>query len=319
MATGAVLVGRRTFDIAGRWNGDHHDGVPIFVPTRGEPPEPAWDRVHYVTDGVESAMVQAKEAAGDADVMVHGATLAQSCSARRVLDELEIHLIPLLLGAGRRLFDGERVRARAHPRHRRTRGHPPALPGGGMSERRLILHMSVSLDGFVANRDGVIDWLTPGDGVDHGNRRHRANLEMLGEVGLIVLGRGAYEEMAGAWSSSDSPMAVLINALPKIVYSQSLSEEPTWNNTRISHAALSDEIPALKREGGKDIVVFGGGRLAHSLIRERLVDEFRLTVHPVALGEGLSLMHGLPEPQRFELISSTTYADGSVMQVLQPA
>src|SRR5215213_3516473 len=85
MATGAVLVGRRTFDIAGRWGGDHH-GVPIFVPTRGEPPEPASDLVNYVTDGVESAMRQAKQAAGDADVMVHGADLAQSCLRAGVLD-----------------------------------------------------------------------------------------------------------------------------------------------------------------------------------------------------------------------------------------
>ena len=73
-----------------------------------------------------------------------------------------------------------------------------------------------------------------------------------------------------------------------------------------------------RREGGRDIVVFGGGRIAHSLIRHRLVDEYRLTVHPVALGEGISLMHGLPEPQRFELVSSTAYADGAVMQVLLP-
>ena len=58
MATGAVLVGRRTFDLAGRWDGDHH-GVPIFVPTRGEPPAPASDLVNYVTDGIESAMSQA--------------------------------------------------------------------------------------------------------------------------------------------------------------------------------------------------------------------------------------------------------------------
>ena len=185
--------------------------------------------------------------------------------------------------------------------------------------RRLILHMSVSLDGFVARPDGVIDWLTPPSAIDHGDRRHRANLEMLGQVGLIVLGRAAYEQMADAWASSDSPMALLINALPKIVYSQSLSDEPTWNNTRISRAALADEIPALKREPGEDIIVFGGGHIANSLIRERLVDEYRLTVHPVALGEGISLMHGLPEPQRFELISSTTYTDGSVSQVLQPA
>jgi dihydrofolate reductase len=104
MATGAVLVGRRTFDIAGHWNGDHH-GVPIFVPTRGAPPAPQSDLVHYVTDGVESAMRQAKEAAGEANVMVHGADLAQSLLRAGVLDELEIHLIPVLLGEGRRLFE----------------------------------------------------------------------------------------------------------------------------------------------------------------------------------------------------------------------
>jgi dihydrofolate reductase len=106
MATGAVVVGRRTLDYAGQWNGDHHDGVPIFVPTRGEPPEPpASELVAYVTDGVESAMRQAKEAAGDKDVMVHGADLAQSLLRAGVLDELQIHLIPVLLGEGRRLFE----------------------------------------------------------------------------------------------------------------------------------------------------------------------------------------------------------------------
>jgi dihydrofolate reductase len=103
IATGAVLVGRRTFDIAGRWNGDHH-GVPIFVPTRGEPPAPASDWVHYVTDGIESAMRQAKQAAAGANVLVHGAEVAQWCLRAGVLDELEIHLIPVLLGAGRPLF-----------------------------------------------------------------------------------------------------------------------------------------------------------------------------------------------------------------------
>jgi dihydrofolate reductase len=101
-----VVVGRRTFDYAGHWNGDHHDGVPIFVPTRGEPPaQPASELVHYVTDGVESAMRQAKEAAGDKDVMVHGADLAQSLLRAGVLNELQIHLIPVLLSKGRRLFD----------------------------------------------------------------------------------------------------------------------------------------------------------------------------------------------------------------------
>src|SRR5690348_2223423 len=63
LATRAVVVGRRTFDLAGHWNGDHH-GVPIFVPTRGTPPAPQSEWVHYVTDGVESAMAQARAAAG---------------------------------------------------------------------------------------------------------------------------------------------------------------------------------------------------------------------------------------------------------------
>jgi dihydrofolate reductase len=108
MSTGAVVVGRKTFDYAGHWNGDHH-GVPIFVPTRGTPPAPQSDWVHYVTDGVESAMRQAKQAAGEKDVMVHGADLAQSLLQAGVLDELEIHLVPVLLGGGRRLFGAQQA------------------------------------------------------------------------------------------------------------------------------------------------------------------------------------------------------------------
>ncbi|MEV6036572.1 hypothetical protein AB0L65_35840 [Nonomuraea sp. NPDC052116] len=71
MATGAVVVGRKTFDYAGHWHGDHH-GVPIFVPTRGVPPAPQSGWVHYVPD-VATAMREAKAAAGGKDVMVHGA------------------------------------------------------------------------------------------------------------------------------------------------------------------------------------------------------------------------------------------------------
>jgi dihydrofolate reductase len=186
-------------------------------------------------------------------------------------------------------------------------------------QRRLILHMSVSLDGFVARSDGVIDWLSPRDErtPDHGDTRHNANLEMLGQIGLIVLGRGAYEDMVRAWPITDSPMGRLMNGLPKVVFSERL-EAVAWENARLNEGPLEDEIPKLKRESGGDIVAFGGGHFAHSLIRERLVDEYRLTIHPVALGAGISLMHGLPEPQRFQLVGATVYADGSISQVLRP-
>jgi dihydrofolate reductase len=105
LATGAVLTGRRTGDYVDYWGGDHHDGVPIFVPTHDAPTGRFPGNVHFVTDGIESCVEQAKSAAGDRDVMAHGAYTAQSCLRARVLDVLEIQLIPVLFGQGRRLFD----------------------------------------------------------------------------------------------------------------------------------------------------------------------------------------------------------------------
>jgi len=109
MATGAVVAGRGTVEPAGYWGGDHHDGVPIFILTRQErdsdPKE--WPLVTFVND-VGTAMSEAKRAAGDKNVLVHGAGTAQLALAAGVLDELEIHLIPVLLGQGRRLFDNLR-------------------------------------------------------------------------------------------------------------------------------------------------------------------------------------------------------------------
>ena len=106
LATGAVVAGRGTVEPAGFWGGDHHDGVPIFILTRRDPNEmPHWPLVTYVND-VTSAMTRAKAAAGDKDVLVQGAGTAQLALAAGVLDELELHVVPVLFGQGRRLFDG---------------------------------------------------------------------------------------------------------------------------------------------------------------------------------------------------------------------
>jgi dihydrofolate reductase len=105
-ATGAVVVGRRTAEFVDHWGGDHH-GVPVFVPSH-RPPGPSvakYPLVTYVTDGIAGAMAQAKGAAGDRDVMVHGAYTAQRALEAGVLDELQIHQIPVLFGGGRRLFE----------------------------------------------------------------------------------------------------------------------------------------------------------------------------------------------------------------------
>jgi dihydrofolate reductase len=105
LATGAVVAGRGTAEPADYWAGDHHDGVPIFILSRHRSGvDPRRPLVTYVGD-VETAMADAKEAAGAKDVLVHGVGTAQLALAAGVLDEIQIHLIPVLLGAGRRLFE----------------------------------------------------------------------------------------------------------------------------------------------------------------------------------------------------------------------
>lgn len=107
MSTGAVVAGRGTFEPAGGWGGDHHDGVPIFVVARHEPgiDISRWPLVSYVGD-VTTAMTRAKEAAGDKNVLVHGVAITRLALAAGVLDELELHVVPVLFGQGRRLFEG---------------------------------------------------------------------------------------------------------------------------------------------------------------------------------------------------------------------
>ena len=106
-ATGAILSGRNTAEQTDHWGGDHHGGVKIFVPSH-RPPNPSvanYLLVTYVNDGIVSAMTKAKAAAGNRNVLVHGAYTAQRALEAGVLDELQIHQIPVLFGNGRRLFD----------------------------------------------------------------------------------------------------------------------------------------------------------------------------------------------------------------------
>jgi dihydrofolate reductase len=104
LATRAIISGRRTYEHAGHWNGDHHGGVPILVLTHDVPGEPPPGTVRFVTDVVECAAF-ARDVVGDGVAMVHGAGAAQSLLGAGEVDELELHVVPVLLGSGRRLFD----------------------------------------------------------------------------------------------------------------------------------------------------------------------------------------------------------------------
>jgi dihydrofolate reductase len=107
MATGAVVAGRGTVEPAGWWDGDHHDGVPIFILTRTRTSADVeqWPLITVLDDAAE-AITRAKAAAGDRDVLVHGVGCAQAALSAGLLDEVQLHLVPTILGEGRRLFEG---------------------------------------------------------------------------------------------------------------------------------------------------------------------------------------------------------------------
>jgi dihydrofolate reductase len=107
MGTGAVVAGRGTVEPAGWWGGDHHDGVAIFILSTTRTPDSVaqWPLV-TVLDDVREAIGRAKEAAGERDVLVHGVGCAAAALEAGVLDEVQLHLVPTLLGDGRRLFEG---------------------------------------------------------------------------------------------------------------------------------------------------------------------------------------------------------------------
>jgi dihydrofolate reductase len=182
--------------------------------------------------------------------------------------------------------------------------------------RKLVLQMGLSLDGLVARpgRHGGGDWGLPPEDPALKERK----LEWLRDTGLHVMGRATYEEMAEFWPTSDDAYAAPMNEIPKVVFSGTL-ERAEWADSRIARGDLADEIAELKSEPGKDMIAWGGAAFAQSLTRLGLVDEYRLTLQPVALGDGLPLFKGLTAPLRLELVDAQTYNTGAALHVYRPA
>jgi dihydrofolate reductase len=182
--------------------------------------------------------------------------------------------------------------------------------------RKLILSMMVSLDGLVARpgRHGAGGWgLPPAD-----SALKERKLGWFRDIGLHLMGRATYQEMAEFWPTSNDAYAAPMNDIPKVVFSQTL-KQADWPESRIARGDLAAEITALKREPGKDMIAWGGAAFAQSLNRLGLVDEYRLILQPVALGEGLPLFKDLKAPLRLELVHTTTYSTGAALNIYHPA
>jgi dihydrofolate reductase len=181
--------------------------------------------------------------------------------------------------------------------------------------RQVVLQFWISLDGYSCDEDTelyrMMAEITDDEQEDYFVRRLR-------QAGTHIMGRSTYQEMAKFWPASSQPIAAPMNDIPKVVFSRTL-ETADWPQTRIARGDTAEEIARLKQEPGGEIVAHGGTQFLRSLIRLGLVDEYRLWVLPVAVGEGVPLFTGLAHPLSLRLIASTAFPSGILELAYAPA
>jgi dihydrofolate reductase len=129
-------------------------------------------------------------------------------------------------------------------------------------------------------------------------------------AGGLLLGRTTYEIFAAYWPNQDEPFAVQINEMPKYVASTTLEEPLEWNNSSLLKGDVAEAVARLKEQPGKDLMVIGSGRLAQTLMRHELVDEYRLMIHPIVLGTGKRLFGDDDGKLPLKLVDSKTSSTG---------
>jgi Dihydrofolate reductase len=177
--------------------------------------------------------------------------------------------------------------------------------------RKLMLYMHVSLDGFVqGEQDWDINWIT------YNEELEQYADETFSTVDTVLWGRGTYLGMQQYWtnvpddaSAHDKAHSIWINKTQKVVISTTL-ETADWNNSILIKDNIAEEVRKLKNGDGRDMVIIGSPRLAHSLMRHNLIDEFRVNVNPVVLGKGLPLFKDIEERIPLELVENRTFRCG---------
>lgn len=162
--------------------------------------------------------------------------------------------------------------------------------------RKVILQEFVTLDGLAADGNGGVDFVPASTRGDQSFGREQ--LALMDAIDTILLGRVTYELFADYWpkvtEGDDERFAEKINATPKVVFSRTLDRAPwgAWDDARLVRKPASKEVAALKKQNGKDMVIWGSISVAQSLLREGLVDEYRLVICPLVLGSGRRLFDG---------------------------
>ena len=175
--------------------------------------------------------------------------------------------------------------------------------------RKLVASMLMALDGVVENPQM---WTVQFRSEESQNYK----FDELFASDALLLGRITYQDFVAAWSGVPGAYGERINSMPKYVPTTTL-QEAEWNATFIKDNIV-EEVTRLKQESGQDIVIFGSVELIHSLMQEDLIDEYRLMVFPIVVGNGKRLFHGESQRKEFKLVQSHTFGSGVVVLTYEP-
>jgi len=208
--------------------------------------------------------------------------------------------------------------------------------------RKLVLKMSITIDGFVGGPNGELDWLFR----TMCERGKSWALDTAANASVHIMGSRTFNDMKAYWPYSNDVLAAPMNDIPKIVFTRKglaggttttaikdakaadktngieLSNESnalgSWLNAVVASGDLAEEIKKLKEQPGNYILAHGGASFAQSLISTGLVDEYRLLIHPVVLGNGLSIFSKIHDHIDMQLVSSTTLDKWCIANVYEP-
>jgi dihydrofolate reductase len=185
---------------------------------------------------------------------------------------------------------------------------------------RIVVTEFISLDGVIEAPGGGEDYRHAGwtFEIDRGEEGNQFKLDETFEAEAQLLGRVTYEGFADAWPSREGEFADKFNSMPKYVVSSTLGE-PEWSNSTVLRGDLAEEVAKLKDEVDGVILVAGSAQLVQALLEHDLVDELRLMVFPVMLGEGKRLFGDVSEKKPLTLVGSRTVGDGIALLTYEPA
>lgn len=175
--------------------------------------------------------------------------------------------------------------------------------------RKLIMWNIITLDGYF---DGDKNWELPFHQVVWGEELKKLSIEQLNAADFLVFGRVTYEGMAAHWTQTEGEVADLMNSIPKLVFSKTL-KSAEWNNTRLIGENAAAEIKKLKKDGKREMYVFGSADLSETFVEDNLFDEYRIGIAPVILGSGRPLFRQGIAPKNLSLISTQPLLTGGVV------